>query len=156
MTDEESKNIFTGKSQKDREADIRNDQRIQDTIDLANQQNMPLKSQPESLDRIIKPHMVRGSLYHLYHSKNMPISFSNESDGTLITLMERHKNLSLFMQQEGLVDETIVNHVNSVEEAWISWKRSTDGKTANLIGKNQYTITSIEEKPPEKGAFKPR
>lgn len=153
--------IITGMTDEQRgvalkEAEERNlkDQRQKDIADLVNQQNSALKDQPGVVDRIMKPHYVRGSEYHLYHSKNSGIGFYEQGDGLLITLMERQKNLTLFMVHSGLVKQDLVDHVNSVCEAWIDYKRGIDGKTANMISKQQITVTSIEEKPQEKGTFK--
>lgn len=166
MTEEESTNIITGEKIVRREQPQPRiqpqpiprpeDLRFRDTIDLAQQQNMALKSQPETFDRFTRPHMIRNSKYHLYESKNLIFGNLSDNDGKLISLFAQHKNLSLHMEAMGLVSQDIPDHVNTIEESWIGWKRGIGGMTANLVGKQQMVLTTQEEKPPDKNAFKQR
>jgi hypothetical protein len=136
-------------------ADItQQDARLREVADVAEQQNAKLTSQPEALDRIIRPHVVTGSMYHAYISKDLPLSNLANDDIKLVLLFADTIDMAVYMENEGIITAHIANDIAALMTTWLNSKRAIGGEAAKMISTNKITLEQItEEKTSKTGRF---
>jgi hypothetical protein len=136
--DEQNKgNIFT------------EDPRLKEARDLAVDQNAPLKSQPQALNYLLRPQQVGDSLYHLYISKNLPITNLTPQDIPFVMLFEDTINLALYMESRHIVISALANDLASLADTWFNAKRAVDMKTFKAVAENTVNVRQLTETAPQ-------
>ena len=117
---------------------------IEEIEEAVESQQSTAQTEPQIIDKFIRPQAIRNSRYHHYLTKNLGLSKLEPQDVRTAMLFDDCLNYGIYMYERGWVDKDIPLELAAVMDVWLNAKRAVGMEFFKLLVEKRLKFTKEE------------